>query len=107
VSSDARAIKKDEVKLGNASEVMTGLRDLIVHLHRGNDKQAESIVTHVDVYLKELLHSGADAQSLDMRRAQQTSFAIDEVRALLEQRDFKGAATAAKDAAKEWRDARP
>ena len=38
-----------------------------------------------------------------MQRAQQTMFAIDEVRMLLSQRDFEGATTAARDAAKEWR----
>jgi hypothetical protein len=47
--------------------------------------------------------SGTDPEDLDMQRAQQTMFAIDEVRMLLAQRDFEGAATAARDAAKEWK----
>ena len=41
--------------------------------------------------------------SLDMQRAQQTMFAVDEVRTLLSQEDYEGAATAARDAAKEWK----
>lgn len=49
------------------------------------------------------MQSGADPLSIDMRRTQQTMFAIDEVRMLLSQHDFEGAMAAARDAAKEWR----
>jgi hypothetical protein len=72
-------------------------------LHRGNGPEAESIVADVAAHLKEMMQSGDDPASGDMQRAQQTMFAIDEVRMLLAQRDFEGAATAARDAAKEWR----
>jgi hypothetical protein len=82
---------------------MASIRDLIVHLHRGNGPQAETILTGVSGYLKEVMLSRADPESLDMQRAQQTMFAIDEVRMLMSQRDYEGAATAARDAAKEWR----
>jgi hypothetical protein len=87
----------------NSSDVLASIRDLIVHLHRGNAVQAESIVSDVARYLKTVMQSGADPTSLDMQRTQQTMFAIDEVRMLLAQRDFEGAATGARDAAKEWR----
>jgi hypothetical protein len=65
--------------------------------------QAEALVTDVAGYLQGVMRSGADPESLDMQRAQQTMFAIDEVRMLLAQGDFEGAATAARDAAKEWK----
>lgn len=92
-----------ESKLLNSSDLMASLRDLIVHLHRGNGTQAESIITGVAGHLKEVMLSGEDPASFGMQRAQQTMFAIDEVRLLLAQRDYEGAATAARDAAKEWR----
>jgi hypothetical protein len=82
---------------------MASIRDLIVHLHRGNGTQAESIVTDVAAHLKQVMLSGDDPGSSDMQRAQQTMFAIDEVRMLLAQNEFEGAATAARDAAKEWK----
>lgn len=90
-------------KLMNPTDLMVSLRDLVVHLHRGNGKQAESIVVEVAGYLKGIMLSGEDPRSSGMQRAQQTMFAIDEVRTLLAQSDFEGAATAARDAAKEWK----
>ena len=90
-------------KLINPNDVIVNLRDLVVHLHRGNGKQAESIVIEVAGYLKGIMLSGDDPRSSNMQRAQQTMFAIDEVRTLLAQSDFEGAATAARDAAKEWK----
>jgi len=103
VTPHADALGKGESKPLNLSDVNGSIRDLILHLHRGNGAQAESIVTDVAVCLKQVMLSGADPGSLDMQRAQQTMFAIDEVRMLLSQRDFEGATTAARDAAKEWR----
>jgi acyl-CoA reductase-like NAD-dependent aldehyde dehydrogenase len=44
-----------------------------------------------------------DPQSFLMQRAQQTMFAIDEVRGLLSERDFNAAVDAARDAEKEWK----
>jgi len=88
--------------LENTSHVTTGIRDLIVHLHRGNGGQAQAIVDDVSGRLKSIMLSGMDPESFSMRRAQQTMFAIDEVRTLLAQRDFGGAVDAARDAGKEW-----
>ena len=99
--------RKGESKLLNSTEVLAHIRDLIVHLHRGNGTQAETIVTDVSGYLKGTLLRGADPGSFDMQRAQQTMFAIDEVRILLGEGDFGGAAAAARDAAKEWRQQQP
>ena len=90
-------------KLLNASELIANLRDLIVHLHRGNAAQSETLLTNVAAYLKQVMASGADPNSEEMLRTQQTQFAIDEVRLLLTDGDFEGAAAAARDAAKEWR----
>ena len=86
----------------NSSHVTTGIRDLIVHLHRGNGGQAEAIVADVTGRLKTIMLSGQDPASFPMQRAQQTMFAIDEVRTLLAQRDFGAAVDAARDAGKEW-----
>lgn len=95
--------EKGERKLLNPSDVLGSLRDLIVHLHRSNGPRAEAIVVDVSICLKQVIESGADPGSEDMQRTQQTIFAIEEVRVLLEQRDYEGAAIAARDAAKEWR----
>jgi hypothetical protein len=94
---------KGESKLMSSSDVIASIRDLTVHLHRGNGAQAESIVADVAGYLNEIIVSPSNAENPDVQRAQQTMFAIEEVRMLLSQRDFEGAATAARDAGKEWR----
>jgi len=82
---------------------MANIRDLAVLLHRGNTSQAEVIIQKVAGYLKTVMQSGGDPEDAEMRRAQQTMFAIDDVRVLLTQGDCEGAANAARDAAKEWR----
>ena len=82
--------------------VTTNIRDLIVHLHRGNRGKAESIVADVVGQLEGIMQSGMDPQCSSMLRAQQTTFAIDEVRGLLSQGDLSGAVDAARDAKKEW-----
>ena len=87
----------------STSDVIGSLRDLTVHLHRGNEAQAELIVTDVTGYLNQMLQSPDDPDGPETRRAQQTMFAIEEVRTLMSERDYEGAATAARDAAKEWR----
>jgi hypothetical protein len=87
----------------NSTEIISSIRDLIVALHRTNGPQAEALVTDIARYLKGMMLSGEDPATRDMQRAQQTMFAIDEVRMLLAQGDFEGATTAARDAGKEWR----
>lgn len=94
---------KGKPDLGNSPHVTAGIRDLIVHLHRGNGGQAESIVDDVAGRLKDIMLSGMDPGSAPMLRAQQTMFAIDEVKMFLAQRDFDGAVDAARDAGKEWK----
>ena len=103
MTTQPQAAGKGERKLLNSSDVLASIRDLIVHLHRSNGPQAETIVTDVAAYLKEIMQSEADPGSPDMQRARQTMFAVDEVRTLLAQQDFGGASTAARDAAKEWK----
>ena len=97
------SMAKSEPKLLNSSSLLASIRDLIVHLHRGNATQAESIVQDVAGYLRGEMKSGADPKSEGMQRTQQTMFAIDEVVLQLAQRDFAAAAASARDAAKEWR----
>jgi hypothetical protein len=87
----------------NSTEIIASIRDLIVSLHRSDGPQAEALVRDIALYLKGMMLSGEDPSSVDMQRAQQTMFAIDEVRMLLAQGDFEGATTAARDAGKEWR----
>jgi hypothetical protein len=103
MSSLARPQGKGQPKLLNPTDVIASLRDLIVFLHRGNGAQAESIVADVAACLNLVLKSGADPASAEMLRTRQTMFAIEEVRLLLDQRDYEGAAVAARDAAKEWK----
>ena len=103
MSPRTNALRKLELKPLKPSEVIATIRDLIVYLHRGNVTQAEPIVANVAGYLNGILISGGDPETPEMQRAQQTMFAIDEVRTLLAQRYFDGAATAARDAANEWK----
>jgi hypothetical protein len=96
-------VGKEMTDLENTTEVTANLRDLIVHLHRGNGGKAESIMDDLAGRLNGIMLSGLDPQSFPMQRAQQTMFAIDEVRGLLSERDFNGAVGAARDAEKEWK----
>ena len=86
----------------NSSEVAGNIRELIVHLTRSNARQSESLVEQVTQCLHGVLASGEDPASMPMKRAQQTVFALDEVRILLAEKDYVGAASAARDARKEW-----
>jgi hypothetical protein len=86
-----------------STDLSGNLRDLVVHLHRSNGPQAEAIVLEISAFLKQKLLSKSDPGSEEMLRAQQTMFAIDEVRMCLSQADYEAATTAARDAAKEWR----
>jgi hypothetical protein len=99
----SRRVANAEPTPASSSVVIASIRDLIVHLHRGNGAKAESILTDVAGRLQVMLGSGEDPGSSVMQRAQQTMFAIDEVRILLAQRDFEGAAAAARDAGREWK----
>jgi hypothetical protein len=77
-----------------SSDLSGSLRDLVVHLHRSNGPQAEAIVSGVSAFLKDKLLSKADPASEEMQRAQQTMFALDEVRMCLSQGDFEAATRA-------------
>ena len=84
----------------DSSNVVANLRDLTVHLHRGNTAEARTIVVEAAERLQEVILSGDEPE---IGRAQQTLFAIEEVRIMLSQDDVNGALAAARDAAKEWR----
>ena len=90
-----------KAKVVDPANVAANLRDLTVHLHRGNTAEAKTIAAQAAEQLQEIIQSG-DNRELD-RRAQQTMFAIEEVRIMLSQDDVNGALAAARDAGKEWR----
>jgi len=96
-------VGKEITDLVNSSEVTASLRDLIVHLHRGNGGKAEVLVDDLSGRLNGIMLSGMDPESFLMQRAQQTMFAIDEVRSQLTEQDFNAAVDAARDAEKEWK----
>jgi len=96
-------VGKENSDVANELDVTTSIRDLIVQLHRGNRAPAESLVDEISGQLKGMMRTGADPQSSSMLRAQQTMFAIDEVRILITQRDYRAASEAARDAGKEWK----
>jgi len=96
-------VSSDQYKPTSSSDVIGSLRDLTVHLHRGNEAQAASIVTDITRHLNQMLEAPDDPDGPETQRAQQTMFAIEEVRTLMSERDYEGAATAARDAAREWR----
>jgi len=83
--------------------VAANLRDLTVHLHRGNAAEAKTIAAQAAEQLQEIIQAGDESESVLIARAQQTMFAIEEVRIMLAQDDVNGALAAARDAAKEWR----
>ena len=87
-------------KVVDPANVAANLRDLTVHLHRGNAAEARTIAAQAAEQLQEVILSGDEP---DIGRAQQTLFAIEEVRIMLSQDDVNGALAAARDAAKEWR----
>ena len=80
----------------------TSIGDLIIHLHRGNKGPAEALLNEVSGQLKTIMQAEVDPDGFPMRRAQQTMFAIDEVRTLLAQHDLGAALSAARDAGREW-----
>ena len=96
-------LKTTRKATADPTEVTAGIRDLIVHLHRGNSALAASIVKNISELLHDVMQSDEGAESFLVRRAQQTMFAIDEVRILMAEQDYNGAAEAARDAGKEWK----
>lgn len=89
-------------KVADPANVAANLRDLTVHLHRGNTAEAKTIAAQAAEQLQEIIRSD-EPESVLIARAQQTMFAIEEVRIMLSQDDLNGALAAARDAAKEWR----
>ena len=87
-------------KVVDPANVAANLRDLTVHLHRGNTAEAKTIAAQAAEQLQEIIQAGDHPE---VERAQQTMFAIEEVRIMLSQDDVNGALAAARDAGKEWR----
>ena len=83
--------------------IANNTRELVVHLSRGNEDPARALAGRVQADLKAILSSDLDAASVQRRQAQQTMYAIEEVLALIDQMDLRGAWDAARDASKEWR----
>jgi len=103
LSSQPSKAGEGKPKLVDVSNVVANLRDLTVHLHRGNAAEAKTIAAQAAVQLQEIIVSGEEPGSVLIGRAQQTLFAIEEVRIMLAQDDVNGALAAARDAGKEWR----
>jgi hypothetical protein len=99
LSSQPGKVGDGKPKLADSSNLVANLRDLTVHLHRGNAAEAKTIAAQAAERLQEIIVSGGESGS----RAQQTLFAIEEVRIMLAEDDVNGALAAARDAAKEWR----
>jgi hypothetical protein len=103
LSSQPSKAGEGKPKLVDSSNVVANLRDLTVHLHRGNAAAAKTIAAQAAEQLQEIIVSGEEPGSFLIGRAQQTLFAIEEVRIMLAQDDVNGALAAARDAGKEWR----
>jgi hypothetical protein len=103
LSSQPSKAGEGKPKLVDVSNVVANLRDLTVHLHRGNAAAAKTIAAQAAEQLQEIIVSGEEPGSSLIGRAQQTLFAIEEVRIMLAQDDVNGALAAARDAGKEWR----
>jgi len=87
---------------GNGT-IAADTRELIVQLSRGNADPAQALARRVQADLNMILSSDLDAANTLSQQARQTMFAIEEVLALVDQNDLRGAWEAARDAAKEWR----
>jgi hypothetical protein len=85
-----------------SSEVAANIRELIVHLERRNALRSEAIVAKISGFLDGLLKSKVTLDGVEMSRAQQTMFALDEVRLMLTEKNFRSATEAARDARNEW-----
>lgn len=83
--------------------IAANTRELIVQLSRGNAESAQTLARSVQADLNIILTSDLNDASTVRQQARQTMFAIEEVLALVEQSDLRGAWGAARDAAKEWR----
>ena len=91
---------KSALPAGTPAQVSAAIRDLIVQLHQGNGRQAGVLMIKVSDLLDGFSPS-VGTHSGD--RLQLTSAAIGEARTLLAEKDLLGAASAAREAAKEWR----
>lgn len=85
------------------TEIAVQTRELIVQLSRRNRDPARALAERVQADLNLILSSDSISDSTLKPQARQTLYAIEEVLALMEQSDFRGAWEAARDAAKEWR----
>ena len=89
--------------LTRITTIAANTRELIVQLSRGNAHPAHTLAQSVQADLNIILSSDLDASSTLRLQARQTMFAIEEVLALVDQSDLRGAWEVARDAAKEWR----
>lgn len=90
-------------KLLNSSEIGNKLRDLAVYIRHRNQHQAGSILRDISEHLNDAVRSGPGADTGGGQRARETLLAIEEIRLLIEERDFDGATAAARHAGREWR----
>ena len=98
-----KAVVAEALPLKDEAQLTAGLRDLIVDLHQGNKRQAGALVDRVVVTLNNMLPTGDEAPKPGQERLNLTIAAVGEARLLMNENDMWGAATAARDAAREWR----
>lgn len=83
-------------------EVAANFREIAVLLRRGNIATAGPVLEQVAAHLRTSMQTAAGSSDADSKRAEQATFAIEEIRVLLSEGNFRGAAAAAAEAAKEW-----
>jgi len=99
----SKAVVTEALPLKDDAQLTAGLRDLIVHLHQGNKRLAGALVDRVATTLNNMMPAEGEAPKPGQERLNLTIAAIGEARLLMNENDMWGAATAARDAAREWR----
>ncbi|HLJ46731.1 MAG TPA: hypothetical protein VKU01_12020 [Bryobacteraceae bacterium] len=87
----------------STATIAANTRELILQLSRGNADPAHALARSVQADLNMILTSDFNGASNLRQQARQTMFAIEEVLALVDSSDLRGAWEAARDAAREWR----
>jgi len=95
--------QKRGLELTGTKDIASNTRELMIQLGRGNLNPARDLARRLQTELNIILSSDLDGDSSLRQHVRQTMFAIEDVLALVEQSDLRGASAAARDAAKEWR----
>lgn len=99
----SKTVVAEALPLKDEAQLTAGLRDLIMHMHQGNKRQAGALVDRVAATLNNMMPAAGEAPKPGQERLDLTIAAIGEARLLMAENDMWGATTAARDAAREWR----